>query len=300
MRLVGAVDIGGTTTKIAMVGDDATIVSRGRVATTRGGDPLPLVEAITSVLGPMLERATAEGDAPLGIGISVAGFLDPGRSAMVENANLPALCGFPLRRAFQDRFPLDCRLEVDSNAAAAAEYRFGAGRGASRLLGITIGTGLGGAVIINGEMLRYTGECAGDLGHIILDPEGPQCSCGARGCLEAFVSSGALSARAGGRSVREIIAGARSGEKGALTAVAETGGWLGLGLASLAPLFAPDVIVVGGGVAAAGDLLLEPARASYRAHAAPELGRKARIVGSSFEGWEGMVGAATLFFDPVS
>ena len=299
MRLVGAVDIGGTSTKIAMVAEDGTIVSRGRVATTRGGDPVPLVEAIASVLGPMLDRATADGTTPLGIGISVAGFLDPGRSAMVENANLPALCGFPLRRAFEQRFPFDCRLEVDSNAAAAAEYRFGAARGANRVLGVTIGTGLGGAVIIDGALLRYTGECAGDLGHIILDPEGPQCSCGSQGCLEAFVSSGALSARAAGRSVRETIAGARSLDMSAVTALAETGGWLGLGLASLAPLFAPDVIVVGGGVAAAGDVLLEPARASYRAHAAPELARKARIVGSSFEGWEGIVGAASLFFDPL-
>lgn len=299
MRLVGAVDIGGTSTKIAMVGDDGTIVSRGRVATTPAGDPRPLLEAIASVLGPMLDRATDDGNAPLGIGISVAGFLDPERSAMVENANLPALCGFPLRRAFEQRFPFDCRLEVDSNAAAVAEYRFGAARGARRVLGVTIGTGLGGAVIINGALLRYTGECAGDLGHIILDPKGPHCSCGARGCLEALVSSAALSARAGGRTVREVIAGARSSEQGAVSALTETGWWLGLGLASLAPLFAPEMIVVGGGVAAAGDLLLEPARESYRAHAAPELARKARIVGASFDGWEGMVGAACLFFDPV-
>ena len=299
MRLVGAVDIGGTSTKIAMVGADGTIVSRGRVATTPAGDPRPLLEAIASVLGPLLDRATDDGHAPLGIGISVAGFLDPERSAMVENANLPALCGFPLRRAFEQRFPFDCRLEVDSNAAAVAEYRFGAARGARRVLGVTIGTGLGGAVIINGALLRYTGECAGDLGHIILDPKGPHCSCGARGCLEALVNSAALSARAGGRTVREVIAGARSSEKGAVSALAETGWWLGLGLASLAPLFAPEMIVVGGGVAAAGDLLLEPARESYRAHAAPELARKARIVGASFDGWEGMVGAACLFFDPV-
>ena len=299
MRLAGAVDIGGTSTKVAIVGDDGTVISRGRVGTGRGGDPLPLIDGIASVLGPMLDRVTREGKTPLGIGVSVAGFLDPDRSTMVENANLPALCGFPLRRAFEQRFPFDCRLEVDSNAAATAEYRYGAARDATRLLGVTIGTGLGGAVIIDGALLRYTGECAGDLGHIILDPKGPQCSCGARGCLEALVSSGALSARAGGRTVREVIAGARSSDQGAVAALAETGWWLGLGLASLAPLFAPDTIVVGGGVAAAGELLLEPTRASYRAHAAPELARKARIIGSSFEGWEGVMGAASLFLRPL-
>ena len=299
MPVAGAVDIGGTTTKIALVRDDATIVTRGRVPTAPGGDPLPLLDAIASQLGPMLDRAGREGTTPLGIGVSVAGFLDPQRTAMVENANLPTLCNFPLREGFQQRFPFECRLEVDSNAAAAAEYRYGAARHVRRVLGVTIGTGLGGAVIIDGRLLRYTGECAGDLGHIILDAKGPPCPCGARGCLEALVSSAAVARRANGRTVREIVTAARSGEAGAVTALSETGWWLGLGLASLAPLFAPDMIVVGGGVAAAKDLLLEPTRASFRSHAAPELARKAEIVGSSFEGWEGMLGAASLFLDPL-
>ena len=209
-----------------------------------------------------------------------------------------ALCGFPLRRAFEERFSFDCRLEADSNAAAAAEYRFGAARGAGRLLGITIGTGLGGAVIIDGALLRYTGECAGDLGHIILDQKGPRCSCGARGCLEALVSSGALSARAGGRSVREIIAGARSSEKGAVTALAETGAWLGLGLASLAPLFAPDIIVVGGEWQRRGPAPRAPA-SSYRAHARQSShARRASSALRSKDGRHG--GSGDLFFDPLS
>jgi len=96
---------------------------------------------------------------------------------------------------------------------------------------------------------------------------------------------------------RDVVREARAGERAAAEAIAETGRWLGLGLASLSPLFAPDRIVVGGGVAAAGDLLLEPARASYRAHAAPEFRDRVPVVGSSFDGWEGMVGAASLFLD---
>ena len=299
MRLAGAIDIGGTSTKVGIVGDDGRILTRARIATTPAGDPLPLVEAIVATLRPMLDAAGAPGNVPLGIGVSVAGFLDREHTAMVENANLPALCGFPLRPAIEERLALDCRLEVDSNAAVAAEYLHGAGRGAARLLGVTIGTGLGGGVIIDGALLRHTGECAGDLGHIILDPKGPRCSCGAHGCLEALVCSAALSRRAGGRRVREIIAGAKAGDASAGTALAETGWWLGVGLASLSPLFAPDRIVVGGGVAAARELLLEPARASYQAHAAPELHRKARIVGSGFDGWEGLLGAASLFLHPL-
>jgi glucokinase len=297
MRLVGAVDIGGTGTKIGVVAEDGRVVRRATIPTTPAGDPAPLVEGIATTLQPMLDAAAADGNPAVGVGVSVAGFLDRDHTAMTVNANLPALCGFPLRRALEERLGLECRLEVDSNAAVIADYRYGAGRGSARLLGVTVGTGLGGGVIVDGAPLRYTGECAGDVGHIILDPNGRLCTCGARGCLEAMVSSAAVSERGGGRSVRDVIASAQRGEQRATDALAKTGWWLGLGLASLSPIFAPDRIVVGGGVAAAGPLLLEPTRASYRAHAAPEFRDAVRVVGSSFEGWEGVVGAASVCLD---
>jgi glucokinase len=204
-----------------------------------------------------------------------------------------------LRRTLEKRFSLDCPLEVDSNAAVVAEHRHGAGRGSTRLLGVTLGTGLGGGVIIDGDLLRYTGECAGDIGHIIVDRNGRLCTCGARGCLEAMVNVAALSERGGGRSVRDIISEAREGEQTAQKALSETGWWLGLGLASLSPLFSPDTIAVGGGISAAGELLLESVRASFHTHARPEFRDHTRVVGSSFEGWEGMIGAASLFLNPL-
>jgi len=300
MRLAGAIDIGGTATKLGIVAEDGSIVRRESVPTSLHGEPLVVVDAIVMSLQPMLDVAGGEEQRVSGIGASVAGFLDREHSAMVHNANLPALHGFPLRRALEERLGLDCRLEVDSNASTVAEYRHGAGRGSARLLGVTMGTGLGGGVIIDGELLRYTGECAGDLGHIIVDHKGRLCTCGARGCLEAMVNSAALSERAGGRAVREIINSAREGDQLAVTALAETGWWLGLGLASLSPIFSPDRIVVSGGIATAGELLLEPARASYRTHARPEFREKTQVVGSSFEGWEGGVGAASLFLNPLA
>jgi glucokinase len=217
---------------------------------------------------------------------------------MYGNANLPRLCGFALHRALEDGLGVECRLEADSNAAVIAEYRYGAGLGSKRLLGVTVGTGLGGGVILDGELLRYTGECAGDLGHIIVDPTGRLCTCGARGCLEAMVCASAVSERCEGLEVRDVLHMARRGEPIALEALEETGWWLGVGLASLSPLFHPDRIVVGGGVAAARDLLLEPVRASYRMHASPDFRASVWVVGSTFEGWEGMVGAASLFLDP--
>ena len=300
MRLAGAIDIGGSGTKIGVVAEDGTIVRRRTISTSADGQPMPLVDAIASSLRLILDARATQRNPVSGIGVSVAGFLDDEHSAMVHNANLPALRGFPLRRALEERLSLDCHLEVDWNAAVVAEYRHGAGRGSARLLGVTVGTGLGGGVIIDGKLLRYTGECAGDLGHIIVDPKGRLCTCGARGCLEAMVNSVALSERARGRKVREIVNSGRQGDKRARKALAETGWWLGLGFASLSPVFAPDRIVVGGGIAAAGELLLESVRASYRTHARPEFRETTALVGSSFDGWEGMIGAASLFLNPLA
>lgn len=299
MRVVGAIDIGGTRTKIGIVAEDGRVLERSALATTQGGAPEPLVRAIGAALAPVLRSAASRWSLERTVGVSVAGFLDADRSAMYGNANLPALCGFKLKAALEDRLDRGCLLEVDSNAAALAEFRYGAARDSKRFLGITVGTGVGGGVIIDGELLRYNGECAGDLGHVIVSADGRRCTCGANGCLEAMVCSSALMERAGGQHIRAIMASAQSGDDRALRAIRETGHWLGIGLASLSPLFAPDTIVVGGGVAAAGDLLLDPTRASYRDHAATDHRDRVRILGSSFEGWDGIIGAASVVLAPV-
>ncbi len=294
MRLAGAVDIGGTNTKIGIVSEDGRIVRRSTIPTKSGTEPVHLVDAIAIELRPMLDAVADERNQVVAIGIAVAGFLDREHTMMVANANLPSLRNFALRRAFEERFELHCHLEVDSNASTVAEYRFGMGRGASRLLGLTLGTGAGGGVIVGGKLLRFTGECAGDVAHIVVEPNGRPCTCGARGCLEAMVNSASLSERGGSRKPADIITAAKKGEVAAINAVAETGRYLGLGLASLSPIFAPEKIVIGGGLAAAGNLLIDPTRKSYDEHVADDFRGKVPIVGSTFDGWEGMVGAASL------
>src|SRR5688500_16050638 len=137
VRLAGAIDIGATGTKIGIVGEDGRIASRATIATAATG--APLVEAIAATLQPLLDAAGESGMRTHGVGVSVAGFLDRARAVMVLNANLPGLRDFPLRRALEERLGLDCRLDVDSNAAVAADYRFGGGRGSARLLGVTVG-----------------------------------------------------------------------------------------------------------------------------------------------------------------
>ena len=298
MAIAGAVDIGGTSTKIGVVDDDGRIVVRERIATSLHGEPLSLVDSIAFAFRAMLARNAAAREIA-GVGISVAGFVTPDHSAMVHNANLPALREFPLRASLEERLGFECRLEVDSNASTLAEFHYGAGKGVRRLLGLTIGTGIGGGIIIDGRLVRYTGECAGDLGHVIVKPGGRLCTCGARGCLEAEANSSALSERVGSRSVKEIIESARKGDAVARDALAESGRWIGLGAASLAALFDPDAIVIGGGIAAARELLLDGVRESYLTHASPQY-RDARIEGSGFDGWDGLVGAACLYLRPVA
>lgn len=299
MRLAGAVDIGATNTKIGIVAEDGRVFRRTTIPTGTGGEPGDLIEAIAGELRPMIDAVTDERHHVAAIGVSVAGFIDRERTMMITNANLQWLCNFPLRRAFEERFELNCHVEVDSNAATVAEYRHGEGRGALRLLGLALGTGVGGGVIVGGKLLRFTGECAGDVAHIVIDAKGRLCTCGARGCLEAMVCSAALSERARSRSPREVIIAARAGDKAAVDALAETGRLLGLGLASLSPIFSPDKIVIGGGIAVAGDLLLESARQSYNEHAADEFRDKVPIAGSTFAGWDGIVGAASLALAPL-
>jgi glucokinase len=298
MRIAGAIDIGGTSTKIGMVGDDGHIIARGRVPTSLQGEPRSLVSAIGEAFDAMM-KANASVRPIIGVGVSVAGFITPDRSAMIHNANLPALREFPLRAALEKRLGLHCQLEVDSNATTLAEFHYGAGKNAERLLGLTIGTGIGGGVILSGKLVRYNGECAGDIGHVIVKPGGRLCTCGAHGCLESMANSSALSERVGGRAVKDIIESAEKGDATSIEAIAESGYWIGLGAASLAPLFDPDVIVIGGGVAAAREMLLGPARQSYLKHASPQY-TDASFVGSMFDGWDGLVGAASVLLNPLA
>ena len=298
MRLAGAVDIGATNTKIGIVGEDGRIFRRATIPTKSGSEPRRLVDAIAAELRPMLDAVTDERNQVVAIGIAIAGFLDREHTMMIANANLRELCEFPLRRTFEERFELDCHLEVDSNATTMAEYRFGMGRGTTNLLGMVFGTGVGGGVIVGGRLLRFTGECVGDIGHVIVEPGGRQCTCGARGCLEAVACSAGLSERADGLAVRDVIAAAKNGDRSAINAINVTGDFIGLGLASLVQIFAPERIVIGGGLAAAGDLLVEPTRTSFRKHAGDDFRDRVEIVGSSFDGWEGIVGAASIALSP--
>lgn len=272
------VDIGGTKIAAGAVDENGHILDTA-VRLTPAEDPDALEAAVADAVRELgsRHRITA-------VGIGAAGFVSSDRRTVVFAANL-AWRDRPLAQNVEALVDVPVVVENDANAAGWAEFRFGPAAEADTMLMMTVGTGLGGAVVLDGRLLRGRWGFAGEIAHMNLVPEGQWCGCGNRGCLEQYTSGSALvrAARAdaaagdpllvplleaaGGRvdgiDGPLITALAEQGDAGAQRELAELGRWLGLGAASLAAVLDPEVIVIGGGVCAAGDLLLDPARESY-------------------------------------
>jgi glucokinase len=299
-RDVLCIDIGGTSTKIALV------TARGDV---EGLESIPTRPPVEDYIRLLIDRVGAffQQQASRNInrlGVAVAGFLDAGRTHLAYNSNLSWLENFPLRSRLAEAFPqLSIELEIDSNAATMAEYRFGSGQGSRRFLCVTSGTGLGVGMTVDGEPLRFAYGCMGDIGHVIVLRDGPLCTCGGRGCAEALVSAPAVAERyrvltgaAEELSLRDVIEAAQSNKKDAHELLAETGVWLGLAIASMANILFPDHIAVAGGLSAAGDFVLGPAERAFREAAGvftrsqttfekAKLGSMATLIGSAWPFW---------------
>ncbi len=287
-----AADIGGTSTKVALVSKDGTVDGLSTFPTQ--GPAGLFVSKLASDIDVLHRQAP---DA-IAVGVSVAGFVDHTASAMVYNPNIPWLEGFPLRTELGARIGQNLAvLEADSNAACFAEYSIGLGLGSTRFLCLSIGTGIGGAMIAGGRIVRLAWGGLGDIGHVIVDPSGPRCPSGCRGCAEAVISAPGIEARWAGprpKTLRDIIEGARNGDSEAAALIAETGRLLGIVLASCSAILFPDTIAIAGGVAEAGDLLLKPARASLESTAGPFYRRGIRVWKAKW-GWQApLVGAGLL------
>jgi glucokinase len=198
----------------------------------------------------------------------------------------------PIRDLVSDRIGLPVFVDNDANLAALAEHRFGAAKSTTNALMLTIGTGIGGGVIVNGQLYRGTTGAGAELGHVVIDQAGPPCqgNCPNRGCVEVLASGTALGKE--GR-IAAVTAAALAGDGIAVEVVATIGRRLGVALSSLANIFEPEVIVIGGGVSAAGELLLEPAREELRSRALPPM-NESRVVVAALGPDAGMVGAAVM------
>lgn len=282
-ELAIGIDVGGTKIAAGVVDEQGRVLARGR-ADTPGTDPA----AILDTIGDLVDELRGEHDDSVGeigaLGIGAAGFVDASGSTVLFAPHL-AWRDEPLRDAAAERTGLPVVVENDANASGWAEWRFGAVQGEPHVVLVTLGTGIGGAIVIDGKPYRGRFGLAGEFGHMQVVPDGLPCDCGNRGCWEQYASGNALVRDARelivARSpvahyLRDLVEGdadrltgpmvseaARHGDPAAIELITEVGNWLGTGLAGLTAAFDPDCIVVGGGVSEAGDLLLEPSRESF-------------------------------------
>ncbi|GAA3626150.1 ROK family glucokinase [Kineosporia mesophila] len=306
------VDIGGTKVAAGVVDTSGAVIARARRATpSRHADARVVEATIADVVDEL-----RQGREITGVGIGAAGFVDADRARVLFAPHL-AWRNEPLRDGVAAAVGLPVVVENDANAAAWAEWRFGAGRAESRLVMVTLGTGIGGGMVFDGVIQRGRYGMAGEFGHMVVVPDGRRCECGNRGCLEQYASGNVL-----GREAREMAAAgspvtvplvqrvkgdhsalvgpliteaAMDGDPAAVELFHEVGNWLGIGLANLAAALDPGLFVIGGGVSDADDLLLAPARASFRRTLTGRGFRPfASIVKADLGPEAGLVGAADL------
>lgn len=307
MHSIG-IDIGGTKIAGALVSDAGEILAERREPTP-AGDP----SAITDLVVRMIEELR-DGQEVIAAGVAAAGFIDAAQSTVYYAPNI-SWRNEPFRDRLRERVDLDITIDNDANAAGWAEFRFGAARDAHDMTMLTIGTGVGGAIVVGDRLLRGGFGTAGELGHLRVVPDGLPCGCGARGCIEQYGSGRALLrmaneiADAGGIGLQLALARdaaggltgdmlaefLRDGDAGALHALRQLGSWLGQACASLSAVLDPEVFVFGGGVSVAGDLLIDPVREAYLAHL-PARGYhpEPRFVVAELVNDAGVVGAADL------
>lgn len=308
MSLTIGVDIGGTKIAAGVVDEDGTILS-----STRRKTPNRDLEAVVEIIVEAVQELSAQHRVEA-VGLGTAGFVDTGRSKVLFAPNL-GWTDAPLKLMVERDTNTPVVVENDANAAAWGERRFGAGRGASDMIAVTVGTGIGGGLIFNGQLYRGEHGMAAEIGHFAVEPDGRACGCGQRGCWEQYGSGNALvrtarelaSAKRDSATVllelgdgtpegvqgAHITAAARLGDPVALEAFAIIGRWLGRGMASLTSILDPEAFVIGGGVSEAGDLLFAPTRTAFMEYLSgrdvrippvvrlAELGNDAGIVGAA-------------------
>jgi glucokinase len=313
MALTIGVDVGGTTVAAGVVDEQGSVL-----ATAQRETPSDDAGRTEEVIADLIRELAASHDVEA-VGVGAAGFVDAQRSTVLFAPNL-AWRDEPLRSAIEGRCGLPVVIENDANAAAWAEARFGAGRGEDHVVVLTVGTGIGGGIVLDGRLLRGRFGVAAEIGHINLVPDGRRCGCGLEGCWEQYASGGALVleaqelARASPAMARdllrlaggepEMITGpvvtqaAHEGDVAALRCFDVVGTWLGRGMAQLAAVLDPGLFVLGGGVSAAGELLREPAWRALLQHLTARGHRphaELRVAGLGPEA--GIVGAGDLARD---
>ncbi|MCK6629783.1 MAG: ROK family protein [Anaerolineae bacterium] len=298
------VDLGGTKIAAGLVSPDNKIVKKVYVQTGVSEGPAAAVERIAGCIE-QLRNALPAGEQIAAIGVCCPGPLDHVAGLLLDPPNLTGWVNVPLQRMLEERLGLSAPIEHDAKAAALGEFHFGAGREVNDMIFVVVGTGVGAAIIINGELYRGPTNSAGEVGHITVDMHGPPCSCGSNGCAEVYMAGPDLGQRfreiAGpelrlpqeidGRYVAELAA---QGQPQALQVFAQAGQALGIVIATMAHLLDIDFYIIGGSVAQAGDLLLAPTREAVRYRAFESIGSRVKVVASPLGDDAAILGCAWI------
>ena len=307
------VDVGGTNVKIALVDFEGKIIYSNTVPTRAEMGYLAGIDNIKQAIKD-LEQETGESKSTIeAIGFGLPGQIDY-KAGIVKNLpNIPGWVDIPLSKMIEDEFSIPVRLDNDVRCAALGELNFGAGKGCQNLICITIGTGIGSGLVLNGKLVRGASNAAGEIGHIKMSlKDGPLCGCGDYGCFEAYASGPAIVTMAkeyisGGKSAKYkemaadgiitpylVAQSALQGDAVSIQIFKKMGEIIGTGLASVVNLLNPEKIIIGGGVADAGDILLEPIRKTILDRAMPIQASSVQVVPAQLANTAGVIGASLL------
>jgi glucokinase-like ROK family protein len=316
--LIAAVDLGATSTDVALstLGGDL-LIHRGEPGDVKDG-PQMVLGRVKELLAELLAEQGAQARDVLAIGVGVPGPVEQASGVLRSPPIMPGWDGFPIRAAFADEYDAPVFVDNDVNVMALGEHRDGVGKGEDDVLFVKIGTGIGGGIIADGHLQRGSQGCAGDIGHICADPDGPVCSCGNRGCLEAMAAAPAIAAEAercakeglstvlksvyeerGVLTARDVGEAASLGDYHALQIIRESGRLVGQVLATLVSTLNPSIIVVGGGVANIGHSLLAEIRSAVYRRSLPLATHNLPIVLSELDHVAGVTGASVLAAEGV-
>ncbi len=283
------IDLGGTSVKLGICDATGVMAGSASIPTLPARGPQDTIDRIGAAAETLMRKAGRAS----ACGSGVPGPLDLERETLFRANNLPGWTQVPYPEMLGRRLEIPTFMENDANCAAWGEFVAGAGRGTGSLVLYTLGTGVGGGIVLHGDLWLGASGAAGELGHMTIDPNGPQCGCGQVGCVEQFASASAISARYGKGSAKECFAAASRGEADAVAVVDWSADGLAQGLANMVHVLHPEVIVLAGGVALAGDFLLDKVREGVKRRVFPVFLEKIRIEASRIPGDDaGWLGAA--------
>lgn len=308
--IIAGIDIGGTKIAVALADTSGQRLSLFRFSTHVERGPHRILDNAITEIKRMIEEA---GGRLIAVGVGCGGPLDRGRGLILSPPNLPGWDEFPITEILEKQFKVPVLLDNDANAAALGEHKYGAGRGFKNIVYITISTGIGGGIIIGGEIVHGVGDGAGEVGHITVREDDPVCGCGARGCMEAICSGTSIGRRARERlssgrqslmtemvtepnevTAHTVVEAARKGDALACEIWDETIHYLAIGINNIIATLAPEAVILGGGVATTGELLLKPLREQIQGRVKILPVEKINILQAALGGDSGIYGALIL------